>query len=44
MRYLRDDLPEVAWREIETLSLPGSLDALREAQARAETMLERVRT
>jgi hypothetical protein len=36
LRYLRDDLPESAWREIESLALPGSLDAVLANQARAE--------
>jgi hypothetical protein len=41
MRYLRDDLPAHHWREIEALSLPGSLEAVLAAQARAEASFER---
>jgi hypothetical protein len=41
MRYLRDDLPEAAWRAVEALALPASLEAVREMQQRAEEMFER---
>lgn len=41
MRYLRDDLPEAVWREIESLALPGSLDAVLANQSRAEDVFFR---
>ncbi len=41
MRYLRDDLPEPAWRMVEELALPGDLQTLLAAQQRAEAAFER---
>ncbi|MCA9285138.1 MAG: hypothetical protein KDA22_08000 [Phycisphaerales bacterium] len=41
LRYLRDDLPTDAWREIEPLALPGELEAVLTAQSRAEAIFER---
>lgn len=32
LRYLRDDLPEPVWREVEALALPGSLAEVERAQ------------
>lgn len=41
LRYLRDDLPESLWREVESLALPASLTEVLEFQARAEAMFRR---
>jgi hypothetical protein len=41
LRYLRDDLPAEVWRELEPLALPGDLEGVLAAQARAESIFER---
>lgn len=40
MRYLRDDLPADAWKSVESLALPGSLEQVLHAQKRAEELFE----
>lgn len=41
LRYLRDDLPADRLREVESISLPGSLDDVLRCQATAEAIFER---